>query len=243
MTKTNESLRCLCIAVALLYLTGCHATQAPVANLNSTTLDQSAQSKMTPDQALARLKEGNRRLVSGASERRDYPAQIKATAGGQYPFAVVLCCLDSRSSPEIIFDQGIGDLFVARVAGNYCPVDLLGSMEFGTKVAGAKLVVVLGHTECGAIKGACDNVELGNLTTVIHALRPAVADVPDAGGSADRSSKNKKLVLAVTQANVRRTVASIRANSAILHDLEQSGQIKIVGAMLDIATGEVTFIE
>jgi carbonic anhydrase len=196
---------------------------------------------MTPDEALARLKEGNHRLVTGTSLHRDYPAQIRATSSGQYPFAVVLSCLDSRASPEIIFDQGIGDLFVARVAGNYCPVDLLGSMEFGAKVAGAKLIVVLGHTECGAIKGACDNVELGNLTTVIHALQPAVADVKDTGE--DRTSKNKKFVLAVTQANVRRTVAGIRANSEVLRDLEQSGQIKIVGAMLDISTGEVTFIE
>ena len=179
-------------------------------------------------------------FVAGESLHRDYPAEVKATAGGQYPFAVVISCLDSRSGPELVFDQGIGDLFVARVAGNYCPVDLLGSTEFGTKVAGAKLVVVLGHTECGAIKGACDNVELGNLTTVIHALQPAVADVQESG---DRSSKNKKFVRAVTEANVRRTVASVRSNSPILRDLEQSGQIKIVGAMLDISTGEVTFLK
>jgi len=162
-------------------------------------------------------------------------------AQGQYPFAVVLSCLDSRQPVEILFDQGIGDLFVARVAGNYCPVDLLGSTEFATKVAGAKLVVVLGHTECGAIKGACDNVQLGNLTTVMHALQPAVDEAPDPGG--ERTSKNKKFVLAVTETNVRRTVAGIRVNSPILRDLEQSGQIKIVGAMYDIATGEVTFIQ
>jgi len=138
-------------------------------------------------------------------------------------------------------NQGIGDIFFARVAGNYCPVDLLGSSEFATKVAGAKLVVVLGHTECGAIKGACDNVELGNLTTVMHALQPAVADVHDAGD--DRTSRNKKFVRAVTEANVRRTVAGMRTNSAILRELEQSGQVKIVGAMLDISTGEVTFMQ
>jgi carbonic anhydrase len=237
MLKIGNLFRCVCIA-ALICLVGCQNNETP--SSNSTTIDQAAQSKMTPDDALSRLKEGNHRLVTGTSLHRDYPAQIKATSTGQYPFAVVLCCLDSRSSPEIIFDQGIGDLFVARVAGNYCPVDLLGSMEFGTKVAGAKLIVVLGHTECGAIKGACDNVELGNLTTVMHALQPAVADVKNI--SEDRTSKNKKFVRAVTEANVRRTVAGIRANSEILRDQEQSGHIKIVGAMLDISTGEVTFI-
>src|SRR5262249_17518494 len=149
---------------------------------SSATMDKAAQSAMTPGEALARLKAGNHRLVTGASLHRDYPAQIRATSAGQYPFAIVLSCLDSRAGPQIIFDQGVGDVFVARVAGNYCPVDLLGSMEFGAKVAGAKLIVVLGHTECGAIKGACDNVELGNLTTVIHALQPAVKDVGDSGG-------------------------------------------------------------
>jgi carbonic anhydrase len=225
-------------AVSSQFTAGCK-TAGP--HVTSTTLDRSTQSALTPDQALTRLAQGNHRFVTGASLHYDYPAQVKATASGQYPFAVILSCIDSRSGPEIIFDQGIGDLFVARVAGNYSPVDILGSMEFATKVAGAKLVVVLGHTECGAIKGACDNVELGNLTTVIHALKPAVADVRDSGN--DRTSKNKKFVLAVTQANVRRTVASIRANSPILHDLEQSGQIKIVGAMLDVASGEVTFLQ
>jgi carbonic anhydrase len=238
MFKSRIFFRCICLA-ALICLAGCQTTAATDAN--SATIDQAAQSKMTPNEALARLKEGNHRLVTGTSLHRDYPAQLKATSSGQYPFAVVLSCVDSRSPPEIIFDQGIGDLFVARVAGNYCPVDILGSMEFATKVAGAKLVVVLGHTECGAIKGACDDVKLGNLTTVMQALEPAVADVTDF--SDNRTSKNSKFVLAVTQANVRRTVASIRSNSQILRDLEQSGQIKIVGAMLDISTGEVTFIE
>jgi carbonic anhydrase len=223
----------------LIGLVGCTSNHAPA--VESTTFDKSAQSAITPDQAIARLVQGNRRFVTGASLHRDYPAQVRATSSGQYPFAVILACIDSRSGPELVFDQGIGDLFVARVAGNYCPVDLLGSMEFATKVAGAKLVVVLGHSECGAIKGAIDNVELGHLTTVINALKPAVASVPDAGG--ERSSKNKKFVMAVTVANVRRTVAAIRANSSILRELEQSGQIKIVGAMLDVHSGVVTFIE
>jgi carbonic anhydrase len=153
----------------------------------------------------------------------------------------VLSCVDSRSSPEIVFDQGVGDLFVARVAGNYSTKDIIGSMEFATKVAGAKLIVVLGHNQCGAIKGACDNIELGNLSTVIQALRPAVDDVQ--GFSDDRSSKNDKFVQAVAEANVRRTVAHIRSDSPILSELERSGQLKIVGAMYDISNGQVEFFD
>jgi carbonic anhydrase len=227
------------------FIAGCETAAPSVTapNAASATLDQTEQSAITPDQAVARLAEGNHRFVTGASLRRDYPAQVQATSAHQYPFAVVISCIDSRSSPEIVFDQGIGDLFVARVAGNYDPVDILGSAEYATKVAGAKLVLVLGHTECGAIKGAIDNVELGNLTTVIRALQPAVADVHDGDLGEDRTSKNKKFVNAVAQANVRRTVANIRANSPVLRELEQSGQIKIVGAMHDISTGEVTFIQ
>jgi carbonic anhydrase len=224
-------------------LAGCAsggAAPPPVAAV-SHTLDKAEQSQITPDEALARLKEGNQRFVRGQSLLRDYPAQVKATSTGQYPFAVVLSCIDSRTTPEIVFDQGIGDLFVARVAGNYAPVDVIGSIEFATKVSGAKLVVVMGHTECGAIKGACDNVELGNLTTVIQALRPAVDEVKT--DDVDRSSKNKKFVLLVTEANIRRTVAKLRSESPILKDLEQSGQIKIVGALHDISTGEVTFFQ
>jgi carbonic anhydrase len=207
----------------------------------ATTIDKTAQQAITPDAALARLEDGNQRFVSGNSLRRDFPAQVKATSGGQYPFAAVLSCMDSRSSPEIVFDQGIGDLFVVRIAGNYAQADIIGSLEYATKVAGAKLVVVMGHTECGAIKGACDDVKLGNLTTVIQALRPAVDDVKDVQG--ERTSNNKKFVLLVTEANVRRTVAKLRTDSPVLRELEQSGQIKIVGAINDISTGGVTFFD
>jgi carbonic anhydrase len=212
-------------------------TSAPI----SATMDKAKQSAITPEQALDSLKEGNARFVSGQSLHRDYVAQRTATANGQYPFAIVLSCLDSRSSPEIVFDQGIGDIFVARVAGNFATTDIIGSMEFGANVAGAKLIVVMGHTECGAIKGACDNVQLGNLTAVIQALRPAVEDVK--GYANDRTSANKKFVVAVTLANVRRAVTQIRTQSSILRDMEKSGQIKIVGALHDLATGQVEFYE
>jgi carbonic anhydrase len=214
---------------------------APSPTPVSTTIDKTEQSAITPDAALARLKDGNQRFITGQSLHRDYPAQVKATAAGQYPFAAVLACMDSRTAPEIVFDQGIGDLFVVRIAGNYAQTDIIGSLEYAAKVAGAKLIVVMGHTECGAIKGACDNVSLGNLTTVIQALQPAVNDVKDI--QEDRTSRNKKFVRLVTEANIRRTVAKLRADSPILRDLEQSGQIKIIGALNDISTGQVFFYE
>lgn len=207
----------------------------------SATMTSAEQKAMSPNAALARLVEGNRRFCAGASEHRDYVAQMKATATGQYPFAVVLACIDSRSAPEIVFDQGIGDLFVPRVAGNYAFIDILGSMEFATKVAGARLIVVMGHTECGAVKGACDNVELGNLTPLIQALRPAVDEVNNVPG--ERNSKNHALVLAATEMNVRRTVARIRSESPIIRSLEESGQLRIVGSMHDISTGRVRFLD
>jgi carbonic anhydrase len=240
IVKRASTLYCLvAVAITALSLSGCASNSASPPD--STTIDKAQQTAMTPDEALARLKAGNERFVAGNSTQRDYISQQHATASGQYPYAIVLSCVDSRSVPEIIFDQGIGDIFVTRVAGNYAPIDMIGSMEFATKVAGAKLIVVMGHTECGAIKGACDNIELGNLTTVIQSLRPAVEDVKDVQG--DRNSKNKDFVYAVTVANIRHTVAHIRSSSPILRELEQSGQIKIVGAMHDISTGKVTFYD
>jgi carbonic anhydrase len=241
--RTNKNQWVLVSALSLLMvagLFGCADGTTPPTTVSS-TIDKAEQSAITPDEALARLKDGNQRFVTADSLRRDYPAQVKATSSGQYPFAAVLSCMDSRSSPEIVFDQGIGDLFVVRIAGNYAQPDIMGSLEYATKVAGAKLVVVMGHTECGAIKGACDGVQMGNLTTVIQALQPAVDDVKDIQG--DRTSKNKAFELLVTEANVRRTVAKLRADSPILRELEQSGQIKIVGAIHDISTGQVTFFD
>jgi len=203
-------------------------------------MTKAAQQAMTPDAAILRLADGNARFASGRSVHPNFLAQADAAAGGQYPFAVVLCCIDSRSAPEIIFDQGIGDLFVPRVAGNYSTVDILGSMEFATAVAGAKAIMVVGHTGCGAVMGACDNVQMGNLSAVIDAIRPAVMAVP--GFQNDRTSTNTAFVNAVTEENVRRTVAKIRSDSAILRELEQSGKIKIVGAMHDLSTHRITFL-
>lgn len=225
----------LCLSAGII-LAGCSSPGRAV----KAVVTQSEQKAMTPAAAQARLAEGNRRFTSGKDFHRDYMSQVKTTAAGQYPFAVVLACIDSRSAPEIVFDQGLGDLFVPRLAGNYATTDVIGGMEFATKVSGAKLVVVMGHTECGAIKGAIDNVQLGNLTMVMDALKPAVEDVKNI--STDRTSKNKKFVIEVTEANVRRTVEKIRADSPVMRELEQSGQLKIVGAMYDISSGQVVFL-
>lgn len=201
------------------------------------------QQEMTPDQALDRLKIGNMRFTDGKSITDDYLYQMKETASGQYPFAAVISCLDSRSAPEVVFDQAIGDLFVGRVAGNIVNEDLLGSLEFATKVAGAKLIVVMGHTECGAVKGACDNVKLGNLTTLLEKISPAVSAVSTmADEKADKSSKNKEFVKKVTDKNVDITVKNIVEKSPVIAELAKSGQVKVVGAVHDISTGKVTWM-
>ena len=196
----------------------------------------SYQKAFTPDKALAALKDGNSRYAGGRMLARDLPRQVEATGKGQYPFASVVSCIDSRASPELVFDQGVGDVFSARVAGNFVNEDILGSLEFASKVAGSKLVVVLGHTSCGAIKGACDDVKMGNLTALVAKIRPAVQSVPEAG---DRSSRNYAFVERVAEANVRQTVEAIRQRSPVLREMEQKGEIRIVGAMLDVATGTV----
>lgn len=193
----------------------------------------------TPAEALERLQAGNERFISGETVGHDFLAGVKATADGQRPFAAIISCLDSRVPPEIVFDQGIGDVFVGRIAGNYVDTDLLGSLEFATGVVGAKLVVVLGHTDCGAVKGACDGVQLGNLTHTLSNLTPAIYAVPGFEGS--RTSGNAEFVSAVTHANVELNVKSIPERSRVITDLVAAGELKIVGAIYDVATGRVTF--
>ena len=203
------------------------------------TMTKTAQDATTPEKALQELKDGNRRFVSGAMRQRDLMAQVKATASGQFPFAVVIGCIDSRGPPELVFDQGIGDIFSARIAGNFVNTDIIGSTEFATQLAGAKLVVVLGHTACGAVRGACDNVQLGNLTQTLSNILPAVYAVRDVKG--ERNSKNAAFVQKVAEANVRLNVEALSNRSEILRGLEQKGRLKIVGAMHDIATGRIEF--
>lgn len=198
---------------------------------------KTAQQAMTPDAVLADLKAGNKRFASGNSTRQDWLAQAKVTASeGQFPKAIVLGCLDSRVPPEIVFDQAIGDIFVGRVAGNFENIDMLGSMEFGTKVAGSKLIVVLGHTACGAVQGAIAGAELGNLTATLDNIEPAVAATP--GDRNDPDYENRVII-----ENVRQTVRDIKGRSPVISELVQSGQLKVVGAWYDLATGKVHWLE
>lgn len=198
-----------------------------------------SQAAISPAAARERLAEGNARFVAGKPLACDRLAQMRATAGGQFPFAAIVGCIDSRASNELIFDQGIGDIFSARIAGNFVNDDILGSLEFACAAAGARLVVVLGHSECGAVKGACDDVVLGNLTGMLANIKPAVAAVSGFEGS--RTSANKKFVQAVADRNVELAVERIRERSAILRGMEADGKIAIAGAMYDVASGRVTF--
>jgi len=200
-----------------------------------------SQSALTPGDALNLLKEGNERFLSGEMINRDLPAQVEATASGQFPHSVVLSCIDSRVPPELVFDQGLGDIFSPRVAGNFVDEELLGSMEFAAAVAGSKVIVVLGHTECGAVKGACDDVKLGNLTATLANIRPAVEAVSGIPG--ERNSKNKAFVDAVAHQNVKMTVDNILDRSLVLRELVDKGRLMVVGAMYDVATGKVTFMD
>jgi carbonic anhydrase len=198
-----------------------------------------SQAAMTPEGALAELRAGNARFVTGKTQVRNLPAKVRATAAGQYPFAVILSCLDSRQPTEMVFDQGIGDVFCARVAGNVLTEDILGSMEFGCKVSGAKLIAVIGHSNCGAIKGAVDDVRLDHLTGLLAKIKPAAAQVPDNGQP--RTSKNDEFVQKVAEANVRLVMQQIREQSAILREMIDTGKIVLVGGMYDLSTGEVHF--
>lgn len=204
-------------------------------------LTKETQAALTPEGVIQLLKDGNTRFLTDTAVERDFLKQVKETAGGQYPMAVILGCIDSRVPHEIVFDKGVGDVFSARVAGNFVNTDILGSMEFATAVAGAKVVVVLGHTECGAVKGACDNVELGNLTSTLANISPAVYAVDEVEG--DRTSKNKEFVEKVAEKNVRLTVQNTLDRSPILRGLVSEGKLIVVGAMHDVTTGEVTFYE
>ncbi|SFR37359.1 carbonic anhydrase [Robiginitalea myxolifaciens] len=201
-----------------------------------------SQDQISPSGAIALLQEGNQRFVQRKLADRDLLEQVKQTADGQYPFATILSCIDSRVSAELVFDQGVGDIFSARVAGNIVNEDVLGSMEFACKLAGTKVVVVLGHTACGAVKGACDDARLGNLTALVSKIKPAVHAVKEPEDEALRNSKNASFVDTVAETNVRLTLDNIRKQSAVLKEMEDNGEISIVGAMYDIATGKVSFM-
>lgn len=205
------------------------------------TLTKEMQNAISPAKALELLKDGNKRFVNNLKVNRNLLQQANETSDGQHPFAVILSCIDSRTSAELIFDQGLGDIFSARIAGNILNEDILGSMEFACKVAGSKIIVVLGHTKCGAVKGACDHVEMGNLTALLSKIQPAVYDENTI--KENRTSSNEEFVEKVSTINVKRTVHGIMERSPILKEMIEKGEIGIVGGTHDISTGEVIFYE
>ena len=199
------------------------------------------QASLTPRMAMEILQEGNGRFIKNLKAQRDLLEQVNDTREGQWPFATILSCIDSRTSAELVFDQGLGDIFSIRIAGNIVNTDILGSMEFACKVAGSKLIVVLGHTKCGAVKGACDHVEMGNLTELLSKLQPAVYSESETTVADKRNSKNGKFVENVATLNVKRSVKNIIERSFILEEMLKKGEIGIVGAMYNIDTGKVEF--
>jgi carbonic anhydrase len=205
------------------------------------TLTKELQNAITPTIAVDLLKAGNNRFINNLKVSRNLLQQANETSDGQHPFAVILSCIDSRTSAELIFDQGLGDVFSVRIAGNILNEDILGSMELGCKLVGAKILVVLGHTRCGAVKGACDHIEMGNLTALLTKIRPAVED--ETTIKENRNSYNEEFVEKVSTINVKRTVKAITERSPILKEMIESGQIGIVGGSHDITTGKVTFFD
>ncbi len=200
-----------------------------------------SQATMTPEKALQFLTEGNQRFQNNLKANRNLLQQINDTRDGQFPFATILSCIDSRVSAELVFDQGLGDIFSVRIAGNFVNEDILGSMEFACKLAGSKVLIVLGHTSCGAIKGACDNAKLGNLTALINKIKPAVRAVKTTEEEHLRNSSNPDFVNSVAEKNIYMTIDNIRQQSSVLEEMEAEGSIKIIGAMYDVSNGLVTF--
>jgi carbonic anhydrase len=231
----TRRLFCGCLPLAGAALAASRVMAAPQECAVFTPDEQHA---LSPDDAIERLKEGNKRFVSSATINCDLMAQVKATAQAQAPFAAIVGCIDSRVPPELVFDQRIGDVFCARIAGNFVNTDIIGSLEFATKLAGARAIVVLGHSSCGAIKGAIDDVKLGNLTATLAHIRPAVDAVKTDGA---RNSKNEPFVQAVAEANVHRGVAMLE-KSDVLAELVKAGELRIMPAMHNLETGEVAFL-
>ncbi|MEQ1950073.1 carbonic anhydrase family protein [Mesorhizobium sp. CN2-181] len=226
---------CGCLPLAATFV----ASNAFAVGLDCAVFTPERQRALSPDEAIERLKQGNDRFLAGTSFNCDLLAQVHESAHGQAPFAAILGCIDSRVPPELVFDQRIGDVFCARIAGNFVDTDVLGSLEFATKVTGARAIVVLGHSSCGAVKGAIDDVKLGNITAMLANIRPAVDAVKTDG---ERTSKNSKFVQAVAEENVRRNIAQLTERSEVLAGLVKEGQLRIVGAMNDLETGKVTFM-
>ncbi len=250
----NSFIKVAALAITIQAFIGCNSStknenpQTTTSETQKTTyknrhvMTKSEQDSLTPDQVLQELKDGNERFNSGNFTQREHSEEIRKVAtGGQFPKAMVLSCLDSRVPVEDVFDQGIGDVFVGRVAGNFINTDLLGSMEFACKVAGAKLIIVMGHQHCGAIKGAIDDVHLGNITSMLANIKPAIEMSKNFEG--EKSSKNEAFVKLVAQNNIKNTIAQIRAKSEILKEMETKAEIKIVGVFYILRTGKLEFID
>lgn len=233
------SRRAFCACTSLAFAPSLLTRPALAGDAACAVMTRTKQQGVSPDDAIARLAEGNARFIAGKTVNCDLMAQVRDTASGQAPFAAIVGCIDSRVPPELVFDQRIGDVFCARVAGNSVSTDFLGSLEFATKVSGARAIVVLGHSDCGAIKGAIDRVRLGHLTSTLAHIDPAVKATKTAGA---RNAKNKDFVQAVAENNVRLGVAALTARSRTLKSLVAAGQLRVAGAMHDLATGRVTFL-
>jgi len=251
---TRNSLNLIAVILAIVTLASCTdgnqqvdqktisqpAPQEQLVGAVEDVLTKAEQDALTPDMVIQSLKEGNERFMRNDLTARNHSSQVRKSVKAQYPKAIVLSCVDSRVPVEDVFDRGIGDIFVARVAGNFVNEDILGSMEFACKVAGSKLVLVMGHEHCGAVKAAVDDVKLGNITPMLTKIRPAVDMVEYEG---DRTSKNQEFVHKVSESNVRNTIEKIRSDSPILKEMEEKGEIKIMGALYDMDNGKVNILE
>jgi carbonic anhydrase len=211
----------------------------PIKGIVEKVLTAEEQAALTPDMVIQSLKEGNERFTRNDLTARDHSAQVRESVKAQYPKAIILSCVDSRVPVEDVFDRGIGDIFVARVAGNFVNEDILGSMEFACKVSGSKLILVMGHEHCGAVKAAIDDAQLGNITAMLAKIKPAVESVEYDG---EKSSKNQAFVHKVSESNVRNTINNIRLNSPVLKEMEDNGEIKIIGGLYDMDNGQVNFL-
>jgi carbonic anhydrase len=241
-----KKLNCFIILIALLFISCTEKKEQPTAKKEESpkrtdVITHDLQKSMKPEQILDSLKKGNERFASGQSTQIDYTSQVIKTENSQYPSAVILSCLDSRVPVETVFNLGIGDVFVARVAGNVADTDVLASIEYGCKVVGSKVVVVLGHSNCGAVKSAIDDVKLGNITKLLAKIRPAVDSLSDYPG--EKTSKNNEFISKVTEENVRLTMDYIRKNSPILKEMEDKGEIDIIGGIYYLDNGKVSFFQ
>lgn len=249
---TRTSILSITVLFASIFLMSCTNTQngdsamsdsQMAAQMDDDVITAEDQQELTPQQVIDDLKAGNERFVNSNLTNYDYMAQVEKTASGQFPEAVVIACIDSRVPVEAIFDRGIGDIFVARVAGNFVNEDILGSTEFGTAVAGSKAVIVMGHEHCGAVKSAIDDVEMGNITAMLSKIKPAVDITEEQYEGEDETSSNTEFVTEVVNNNVRYTIEQMRERSSIIADLERNGDVVIAGAFYDLDTGVVTFLD